>query len=70
MPKILLIEDDPAVAAIVADALEDQGCTLEVVHDGPEGLNRLRHYLYDLAILDISGVEVQSKHDFSTGDSY
>lgn len=52
MPKILLIEDDPAVAAIVADALEDQGCTLEVVHDGPEGLNRLRHYLYDLAILD------------------
>lgn len=52
MSKILLVEDDAAVAAVVTDALEENDFVVDAVSTGSDGLDRLRHYMYDLAILD------------------
>ncbi|MFA6209261.1 MAG: response regulator transcription factor [Candidatus Obscuribacterales bacterium] len=52
MAKILLIEDDELLAASVKKYLQNRGHEIEWVADGKEGLDRLRFYQYDLAILD------------------
>ena len=52
MAKILLIEDDELLAASVRKYLQNRGHEIEWVADGKEGLDRLRFYHYDLAILD------------------
>ncbi|CAN5586267.1 response regulator transcription factor [soil metagenome] len=52
MAKILLIEDDELLAASVRKYLQNRGHEIEWVADGKEGLDRLRFYQYDLAILD------------------
>lgn len=52
MSKILFAEDDPVVAESVADALQLEKYTVEVVDCGQEAADRLRLYDYDLAILD------------------
>jgi two-component system alkaline phosphatase synthesis response regulator PhoP len=51
--KILIIEDEPAIAEVVADNLRDEGyCTL-VASDGPSGLERWRAEHPDLVVLDV-----------------
>lgn len=52
MPKFLLVEDDPLVARIVVDWLESENHTVEHTDNGADGESRLKHYLYDVAILD------------------
>jgi DNA-binding response OmpR family regulator len=63
MAKILLVDDDEALAAMVESWLESENHDIEVVHDGQTGLDRLRASQYDLVILDwelpfVSGVGV------------
>lgn len=63
MAKILLVEDDESVAATVSDWLANDKHSVECVNDGKEGLNRLKFYEFELAILDwqlpgISGPEI------------
>ena len=54
MPKILIVEDDPAVRDIVKIALEREGMTVEAVSDGETALESFRSTSpVDLAILDI-----------------
>ncbi|HZY56475.1 MAG TPA: response regulator transcription factor [Rubrobacteraceae bacterium] len=54
MPKILIVEDDPAVRDIVKIALEREGMTVEAVGDGETALESFRSTSpVDLAILDI-----------------
>lgn len=70
MAKILLIEDDLQLASSVKEQLESAMHTVEHVADGREGLDRLRLYSYDVAILDwtlpdISGLEIL--RDFRDG---
>lgn len=52
MKKVLIIEDDHALAAAVSDALTKQGYTIESVEEAREGLSRLNFYQYDAAIVD------------------
>jgi len=52
MAKILLVEDDPLIAESLKAQLQKRGNEIEWVDDGKEGLDRLRFYQYDLAILD------------------
>lgn len=52
MAKILLIEDDLDVSHNICERLKAEGHTIEIVHDGQEGADRLRVYDYDLVILD------------------
>ncbi len=51
--RILLVDDDRKLAGMLAEFLEAQGYTVAVVHDGGEGLARLRAELWDLVLLDV-----------------
>jgi DNA-binding response OmpR family regulator len=61
--KILLVEDDRKIAAMVKRGLDAEGFSVEVAMDGDEGLWRGTEYRYDLIILDLmlpgmSGVQI------------
>jgi CheY-like chemotaxis protein len=54
MPKILIVEDDPAVRDILKIALEREGMTVEAVGNGEKALKSFREAgTLDLVILDI-----------------
>jgi two-component system copper resistance phosphate regulon response regulator CusR len=53
MTRILIIEDEPRIAAFVAKGLRAAGYTPTVVEDGHEGLDHALSGQYDLAVLDI-----------------
>lgn len=51
--KILVVEDDPRIAATVKRGLEAEGFTVEIAADGDDGLWRAQESQYDLIVLDI-----------------
>jgi two-component system, OmpR family, response regulator len=51
--KLLVVEDDRRIAAVVERGLTAEGFTVDVVHDGDEGLWRATEGTYDLILLDI-----------------
>ena len=53
MSRILIVEDEAAMAAGLKDNLELEGYTVDYVPDGQKGLQLLRENSYDLAILDV-----------------
>src|SRR5215208_5792679 len=54
MPKILIVEDDPAVRDILKIALEREGMTVEAVGNGEAALKSFRSVgSLDLVILDV-----------------
>jgi two-component system, OmpR family, alkaline phosphatase synthesis response regulator PhoP len=60
---ILIVEDEPAIADILADNLQDEGYQTLLAADGRDGLERWQRDLPDLVILDVmlpqlSGFEV------------
>ncbi|MGO3608404.1 MAG: response regulator transcription factor, partial [Enterococcus sp.] len=63
MKKILIIEDDAAIADIVQDFLTINHFESTVIHDGGEGLTEALKNIYDLILLDVmlptmDGIEV------------
>jgi two-component system copper resistance phosphate regulon response regulator CusR len=53
MTKILLIEDEPRIAAFVSRGLESAGYATVIVDDGAEGLARAAGEDIDLVLLDV-----------------
>jgi DNA-binding response OmpR family regulator len=51
--KLLLVEDDRKIAAVVARGLEAEGFRVEVAHDGLSGLWLAQEGTFDLLVLDI-----------------
>ncbi len=51
--KILVIEDDKKVASFVARGLREDGYSVDVSHDGAEGLLNAHVYDYDVLVVDI-----------------
>lgn len=51
--RILLVEDDRALAAMYQRRLEHSGHEVAVAHDGESGLARIREERFDLVFLDI-----------------
>jgi DNA-binding response OmpR family regulator len=47
-----VVEDDPVVADLICDFLEEEKYACEKVHDGHEALAMLKVYTFDLVILD------------------
>lgn len=73
MAKILIVEDDKQLSELVVDWLTGEKHTPEAVHDGLEGLERIKFYKYDVVILDwelpgMSGPQIctQFRHDGGT----
>ncbi len=63
MPRILVIEDEAAIAEAIGYALRAEGFDVESVADGEDALGTARQQPYDLLVLDLmlpslSGVEV------------
>lgn len=53
MTRILLVEDQPTAAAYLSKGLSEEGMTVDVAGNGPDGLHLMLTVGYDLAILDI-----------------
>ncbi len=51
--RILLVEDEKELSAIVKQGLEEEGYIVDVAHDGEEGLYMSENYPADAVILDI-----------------
>jgi len=51
--RILVVEDEPTVASLIADVLRDEGMHVDVLPDGRRALDLLQHESYDLAICDL-----------------
>ncbi|MBX9724775.1 MAG: response regulator transcription factor, partial [Candidatus Obscuribacterales bacterium] len=72
MAKILIVEDDVDLCSRVQQWLSFQQHTVDAVHDGKEGLDRLKHYDYELVILDwelpnLNGPEICRSYRLSGG---
>jgi len=52
-PDILVVEDEPALAALVADYLRAAGWNARVLHDGAAALAEVRRAPPDLVVLDV-----------------
>lgn len=52
MAKILIVEDDLSIAAVVKDALHDAKYVVDMVHDGAAAREYLLSVDYDLVLLD------------------
>jgi DNA-binding response OmpR family regulator len=50
--KVLVIEDDVALAKMISDWLSIEHHKTELVHDGADAADRLKVYDYDLIVLD------------------
>jgi two-component system nitrogen regulation response regulator NtrX len=66
MSKILLIEDDSKIRAILREILQDKNHEVDEAADGSEGFKKLEQGTYDLCICDIKmpkmdGMEVLEK---------
>jgi two-component system OmpR family response regulator len=65
-PRILVIEDDPAIRRLLAKSLTAAGFEIQSADDGAEGLERAEQWRPDLVVLDlmmprVDGWQVVSK---------
>ena len=51
--RVLLVEDEAPLAEVIRDGLAEHGVTVDVEHDGTDGLWRAREGSYDAIVLDI-----------------
>ncbi|TGD74685.1 response regulator transcription factor [Mangrovimicrobium sediminis] len=51
--RVLIIDDDRDLCALLLEYLETQGFEAQAVHDGAQALEHLRQHHYDVLVLDI-----------------
>ena len=51
--RVLVIEDEPQMAAFIARGLRDEDYLVEVAHDGGAGLARMQDSQFDVVLLDL-----------------
>ena len=62
--RVLVLEDEPTVARLIADVLDDEGLRVDVLHDPREALHRVASEDYTLAICDMKMPELDGEHFF------
>lgn len=62
--RVLVVEDEPTVARLIADVLEDEGMQVDVLLDGREALDRSARESYDLVICDMKMPGLDGQHFF------
>lgn len=60
--RVLVLEDEPTVARLIADVLEDEGLRVDVLLDAREALDRTARENYALAICDMKMPELDGEH--------
>jgi len=53
MRRILVIDDDTELCELVGEYLQAEGFEVEAVHDGEQGLARIKRNDYSLVLLDV-----------------
>lgn len=66
MNRVLLVDDDVELVAMMREYLQQEGFTVETAHDGEQGLSRALGGDFSIAVLDImlprlSGIEVLNR---------
>ena len=66
MTKILIVDDEDDIRALIRTLLEEEGYEVEEASNGPEGFEKAKKNRYDLAIIDffmpgMSGRELLEK---------
>lgn len=51
--RILVVEDEPTVAQLIVDILQEEGHRVEAVLESQDGLTRISRNHYDLVICDL-----------------
>jgi len=51
--RVLIVEDDPTIAANLVEYLEAHGCAVDFAHDGPAAVKRIESDTFDVIVLDI-----------------
>jgi CheY-like chemotaxis protein len=64
--RILVVEDEPTVARLIADVLEDEALHVDVLLDGREALDRAERESYDLVICDMKMPGLDGQHFFES----
>lgn len=65
--KILIIDDEDAIAEILSDSLTDEGYEVQTASNGTDGLNKISEFSPDVVLLDIwmpgeiDGIEVLNR---------
>lgn len=52
-PKVLVVDDSPAIAALLVRLLDNQGCEVAVADNGRQGLALAHSFRPDVALLDV-----------------
>jgi two-component system NtrC family sensor kinase len=52
-PRVLVVEDEPTVASLIADLFREEGMRVDVLLDGRHALQQAERETYDLAICDV-----------------
>jgi signal transduction histidine kinase/CheY-like chemotaxis protein len=60
--RILVVEDEPTVARLIADVLQDDGFHVDVLLDGQEALKQASRESYDLVICDMKMPGLDGQH--------
>ncbi len=60
--RVLVLEEEPTVARLIADVLEDEGLRVDVLLDPREALDRTAREGYALAICDMKMPELDGEH--------
>jgi len=60
--RVLVVEDEPTVARLIADVLEDEGMRVDVLLDGREALDRAVRERFDLIVCDMKMPGIDGQH--------
>ena len=64
--RVLVVEDEPTVARLIADVLEDEGMRVEVLMNGREALDRASQQTFDLVICDMKMPGLDGQHFYKS----
>jgi two-component system NtrC family sensor kinase len=64
--RVLVVEDEPTVARLIADVLEDEGMQVDVLLDGREALDRAARQNFDLVICDMKMPGLDGQHFYKS----
>jgi signal transduction histidine kinase/CheY-like chemotaxis protein len=63
---VMVVEDEPTVARLIADVLEDEGMRVDVLLDGREALERAARQSFDLVICDMKMPGLDGQHFYKS----
>jgi signal transduction histidine kinase/FixJ family two-component response regulator len=64
--RVLVVEDEPTVARLIADVLEDEGMVVDVLLDGRDALARAATETFDLVICDMKMPGLDGQHFYKS----